>query len=175
MHNKIITATNLQEYFFSMLDIVNQKILSPLPMPILHYSSLVLDKYSKTSNYFSEVDGKISEKILGIKFLEAGLDAKNASAKFQDVADSSLMICGYFASHNSHKIVSLDYYQKLGQTAYMELSHLGVDYFDGKNIYEMMAMHFNKITHLFSLISDTSTHAHLDENSARLFITNKAS
>jgi hypothetical protein len=97
MHNdsdakKIILTTNLKAFFFDGLSELNKKSLCPVPESIIYYSSDVLDKFALSEDFFETSEGKVREKILGMKILEATQYNREEQRKiYKEVGDMSLM------------------------------------------------------------------------------------
>ncbi len=161
MENKekkeIITADSLREYFFDGLEKLNNKSLSPLPQEILGYSSEVLEKYSTTDRFYLEEDGRIKEKILGTKYLEAQKKSLIEQRRiYREIGDLSLMISGYFSSSVENKIVDSSFYKKLGQSAYLSLSAAAssFDKNDHPNLFKTMANCFDTLSYMLIALAN---------------------
>ncbi len=151
----IITDTSLQGYFFDQLTKVNKKSLCPVNEEFLFYSSNVLNKFSSSQNYFEVKDGKVREKILGIKLLEAQQNSREEQKRiYLDVGDTSLFLCGYFAGSLNRKIIDVSYYQNLGKLAYLHLDGLVPNYFGKNAFYKNLSELFELLAAMFSSISE---------------------
>src|SRR6476659_1712621 len=103
---KIVTASNLQGFFFEGLNELNKKSLCPVPESIIFHSSEVLDKFALSQDFFEVSEGKVREKILGMKLLEAmQMNREEQRRTYKEVADMSLLVCGYFSESVNKKIV----------------------------------------------------------------------
>jgi hypothetical protein len=152
--SQIILTGNLQAYFFEGLQALNRKSLCPVPDSILFYSSDVLGKFSLSTDFFEVNDGKVREKILGIKLLEATQLSKEEQRKvYKDVADMSLMVCGYFSESVNKKIVDVNYYAQIGKTAFTYLNNLSPKFLDIPHFYGMVATCFESTITLLSLLA----------------------
>ncbi len=152
--NKIITTNGLQEYFYESLLKINQQVSYPLPQKTIFYSSFVMEKYSLSQNFFSIEDGRVKNKILGISMLEANNLSKDGQEKaYRDVAEMTLMTCGYFRESVKRKIVDVSYYKHLGQTAYQNLDQLQGSYFGVPHFFKTISTSFELIVGLLSLYS----------------------
>jgi len=150
----LVLESSLQVFFYDHLQEFNKKSLAPLPNETIFYSSLVMDSYGDTSKFFEQVDGKAREKILGLKLLEAGqLSREKQKIAIRDVAETSLLICGYFADSLNKKIVDVKYYQDLGKIAYSRLNSMTPEAYDVPSFYKKMARSFDGITLLMNLVS----------------------
>ncbi len=151
---KLITATNLKAYFFEGLNELNNKSLCPVPQETIFYSSVVLDRYALSDSYFEFNEGRVREKILGMKLLEAGtlpLDAQKRT--YQEVGDTALMLCGYFSESVSKKLVDLSYYAQVGKTAYGRLNAFAPRHLDVPDFYSVLASSFENVTSLISMLA----------------------
>jgi hypothetical protein len=150
--DKIILTSSLRAYFFDGLSALNKKSLCPIPESIIYYSSDVLDKFALSREFFDYSDGKVREKILGIKLLEASQLSKDDQRRvYKEVADMSLMTCGYFFESVNKKMVDLQYYSQLGKMAYTQLNNINPSFLDIPSFYGMVATCFESLTTLMML------------------------
>jgi hypothetical protein len=159
MHNdsgarKIILSTNLKGFFFDGLSELNKKSLCPVPESIIYYSSDVLDKFALSEEFFEVSDGKVREKILGTKLLEATqMTREEQKRTYKEVGEMSLMVCGYFSQSVSKKIVDTQYYSQLGKMAYSHLNNVTPKFFDIPDFYGMVATCFEPLTTLMMILA----------------------
>lgn len=159
--SQIILNGNLQAYFFQGLQDLNKKSLCPVPESVLFYSSDVLEKFTLSEDFFEVNEGKVRQKILGIKLLEATQLTREEQKKvYKDVADMSLMICGYFAESVNNKMVDINYYAQVGKTAFTSLNTLMPNFLDIPYFYGMVATCFESTTTLMSLLANQSRSSH---------------
>ena len=103
---KIILSSNLKGFFFEGLSELNKKSLCPIPDSVIFYSSDVLDKFALSQDFFETSEGKVREKILGMKILEAiHLERDEQRKVYKEVGDMTLMVCGYFSQSVNKKMV----------------------------------------------------------------------
>ena len=153
-NSELILESSLQVFFYDHLQEFNKKSLTPIHNEIIFYSSLVMDSYGDSTKFFEQVDGKSREKFLGIKLLEsAQLPKEKQKAMLKDVAETSLLICGYFSESLNKKIVDVKYYHDLGKMAYSRLNHITPEAYNVPSFYKVMAHSFNGITLLMNLVS----------------------
>lgn len=163
-NKKIILQSNLQGYFFEGLNALNKKSLCPVPESVIYYSSDVLDKFALSQDFFDVSEGKIREKILGIKLLEASqLNRDEQKRVYKDVADMSLMVCGFFFESTQKKLVDNQYYSQIGKMAYSHLDAVAPNFLDIPSFYQMFATCFESMTTLMSLLA-TQNRSGLDNN-----------
>lgn len=151
---KLITATNLKAYFFEGLNELNNKSLCPVPQETIFYSSVVLDRYALSDSYFEFNEGRVREKILGMKLLEAGTLPVDAQKRtYQEVGDTALMLCGYFSESVNKKLVDLSYYAQVGKAAYGRLNTFAPRHLDVPDFYSVLASSFENVTSLISMLA----------------------
>ena len=161
---KIILKTNLQGFFFEGLNTLNKKSLCPVPESVIYYSSDVLDKFALSQDFFEISDGKVREKILGMKLLEATQLGREEQRKvYKEVADMSLLVCGYFSESTNKKLVDAQYYSQIGKMAYSQLNNVAPTFLDIPSFYNMFATCFESITTLMSILATQSRNG-LDNN-----------
>lgn len=159
MHNdqgrkQIILSTNLKGFFFEGLSELNKKSLCPVPESIIYYSSDVLDKFSLSEEFFETSEGKVREKILGMKLLEASQFGREEQKKiYREVGEMSLMVCGYFSESVNKKIVDREYYAQLGKMAYSHLNSVSPKFLDIPHFYGMVSTCFGTVTTLMHLLA----------------------
>ncbi|MFL5784537.1 MAG: hypothetical protein ACJ76H_08020 [Bacteriovoracaceae bacterium] len=148
---KIITASNLQGFFFEGLNELNKKSLCPVPESIIFYSSEVLDKFALSQDFFEVSEGKVREKILGVKLLEAMQMSRDEQKRtYKEVADMSLLVCGYFSESVNKKIIDTHYYAQLGKMAYGHLNSVSPTFLDIPSFYSMVSTCFEAMTTLMA-------------------------
>ena len=154
---KIILQANLQGFFFEGLNALNKKSLCPVPESAIFYSSDVLDKFALSQDFFEVTEGKVREKILGMKLLEAShLTREEQRRVYKEVADMALMVCGYFAESRQKKIVDAQYYAQIGKMAYTQLNSISPSFLDIPSFYHMFATCFESMTTLMSIMANQS-------------------
>ncbi len=152
--SEIILETSLQSFFFDQLTEVNKKSLYPLPQETIFYSSTVMDKYSESENFFENVEGRIREKILGLKLLESQSMSKQGQKRIlSDIGDTALFMCGYFSEAINRKLVDSRYYMTLGIMAYQRLDHFKPDYLEVPSFYLNLSRSFSTITLLIGTVA----------------------
>jgi hypothetical protein len=162
---KIVLQTNLQGYFFDGLNTLNKKSLCPVPESVIFYSSDVLDKFALSQDFFDVSDeGKVREKVLGLKLLEATQLSREEQRKvYKEVADMSLWVCGYFSESTHKKIVDAQYYSQIGKMAYSHLNSMAPSFLDIPSFYNMFATCFESMTTLMSILA-TQNRTGIDNN-----------
>lgn len=152
--NEIILETSLQAFFYDQLVEINQKSSRPLPTETIFYSSLVMDHFGDSGRYFEIEDGRVRDKVLGLKLLESSNRSKTEQKRIlKDVGDTALLVCGYFSDSVNQKIVDLSYYQELGQMAYRRLNSFIPEFYNYPEFFTVMSDKFHAMTNLMTLIS----------------------
>ncbi|MDD4975250.1 MAG: hypothetical protein PHY93_12905 [Bacteriovorax sp.] len=153
--SNLVLENSLQVFFFDLLIEANKKSMCPLPNEIIFYSSLVMDKFGSSNSYFEVVDGKIREKILGIKLLEScQLPKDKQKTAVKDVGETALLLCGYFSDSLNRKIIDTKYYNEIGTLAYSRLNSFIPKAYDIPNFFDKMSKNFHQVTNLIGLISE---------------------
>ena len=153
--NRIITVPDLRSFFFQNLDEINNRSLCPVPQEAIFYSSDVMEKFAHSETYFEITEGRMREKILGMKLLEATtLSREDQRRVYQDVGDTALMVCGYFAeSVTKKKILDTGYYMQLGAMAYSHLNNVVPRHMDVPSFFNVLASSFVPLTSLISMLA----------------------
>lgn len=152
--NTITLESSLQGFFFDELNNVNRKSSNPLPQETIYYSSNVMDKFGSTENFFEFDEGKVREKILGLKLLESSqLSTAQQKAALLDVGDTALIVCGFFSDSLNKKLVDARYYRDLGITAYNRLNSYVPEIMEVQDFYQDLGRRFDALTTLMTVIS----------------------
>lgn len=152
-NQNIILSESLKSYFFEQLRELNKQSLCPVPEEAIYYSSEVLERCAFSKEFFHFEDGKPREKVLGVELLQAGsYSLEKKKRVYKDVGDTALVMTGYFSKSISEKILSNDYYIRLGQTAYEKLNGAQPRCFDIPSFYKVMATSFENLAQMMSII-----------------------
>jgi len=151
---EIITVPSLQTYFYESLSELNKKAVCPVPQELVYYSSNVLDQFSLSHAFYDEREGRVREKILGTRLLEATQVSRDEQKRiYKDVGDTALFLCGYFAESTQKKLVDAHYYSQLGRSAYQNLNGVVPKFFDVPSFYSMLSTSFGPLTDLISKLA----------------------
>ena len=152
---EVVWGTSLQGYFFEELNKINDKSSRPLPQKTIVYSSWVMSNLGESEKYFDTREGKVREKVLGVKLMESGqMSVEQRKRVLWDIGDTSLLLCGYFFKSMNNKIVDISYYQGLGKTAYRRLDAIVPEMYDTNAFFKMLAELFDDMTAVISIVSD---------------------
>lgn len=149
---------DLKTFFYQSLIKINGKSLSPIPEGAILYSCDVLERMSLTQDFYElKENGKVSEKILGLNILKAeSLDLEQRKLIYKDVADTALVLVGYFPNSINTKIVDKNYYVELGKVAYKKMDSCYPDYLDIPGFYKQLSLCFEGLTRLLKIFSETN-------------------
>jgi hypothetical protein len=163
-NSSIVLETSLQTFFYQKLQEINHKCTKPIPDEAVFYSSLVMDQFGESKKYFEIQEGKVREKVLGMKLLESShLPKSHQKVVLRDVGDTALLICGYFSESVNNKIVDLRYYQDLGKTAYNRLNGMSPLVYDKKDLFALISKYFYELTELIGFYSKSNDHFDPDQ------------
>lgn len=142
----IILTSSLKGYFFESLSALNNESVCPMPQSLIYYSSDLLERMSLSEDFFEIHEGKVKEKILGLKLLESSeLPAHEQVRVLRDVADTSLLVSSYFCDSLKKKVVDENYYIQIGKNAYERLNNVSPHYLDIPSFYHMLATSFDRV------------------------------
>ena len=151
---KILLDSNLQSFFYEVLQDFNLRSSHPVRQEAIFYSSLVMNQYNDSTKYFEQVDNRIREKVLGIKLMEATqLPKEKQKQTLKDIADTSLLVCGFFNDSLNKKLVDARYYQEIGKMAFCRLNSFTPEAYNVPSFFKLMSLHFSDLTLLMSLAS----------------------
>lgn len=152
--SKILLGTSLQAFFYDHLQEFNSKSLNPLRQETIFYSSMVMDNYGESTKFFEQVGDRAREKILGIKLMESSQFPREKQKQvLRDIAETSLLICGYFHDSLNKKLIDARYYEDIGKMAYIRLNSFAPEAYDVPSFFKLMASHFSDVTLLMGLVS----------------------
>lgn len=155
--SKIIVSPSLKAFFFESLSQINADSLCPMPQSLIYYSSELLERACLSEDYFDVQEGKIKEKILGLKLLEASTMSHSEQVRvLRDVADTSLIVSGYFSDSIKKKMVDPSYYFHIGKNSYERLNNLSPQYLDIPSFYHMLSTSFDHLSLLLKKFSIAS-------------------
>lgn len=161
---EIIQVSDLTSFFYDRLYSANNKSLCPVPEETIFYSSNVLNKYSLSTEFFDLTSGRVKEKVFGVSFLNASSKSKEEQKKiYKDIADTSLVLTGFFSDSVKRKIIDLNYYIKIGQMAYSKMYSLDETFMDIPHFYKVMATCFENVSTLIQLVHTDNKLNNLNE------------
>lgn len=147
----IIIQSNLKAYFYEQLSLLNKKSTTPVPEFTLQYVSETMERMALSQNYFEQKDGKLSEKILGIKLLESEhLNKSEQKRIVKDIGDTALLTSSYFFESINKKLLDERYYIQLGKSAYLKANELTPRSFDIPNFFKVIATSFERLVDIIN-------------------------
>lgn len=156
-NTSIILGESLRGYFYQSLSEINKKSLCPVPEETIFYSSEVLFTYSSSEKFFDMSDGQVREKILGMKLLEAAnLNSDQRKREYKEIADTALVLTGYFSKSIDSKLVDTSYYMQIGKSAYESMNSLAPRCYDIPSFYKMMATCFESLTKIMTIFGENN-------------------
>jgi hypothetical protein len=171
MNSKIILENSLQSFFFDQLQDVNKKSISPLMNETIHYSSMVMDQFGESGKLFELNEGRVREKILGLKLLEStNMSRVEQRRVLRDIGDTALFVCGFFSPSLNNKIVDSKYYQDLGQIAYQRLNSIEPESYKIKSFYSILSQSFGQLTNIMSVIAQRMAEISEDQKYSDILI-----
>lgn len=152
--NKIILGKDLKAFFYKELDLINSQAVKPISEEILFYSAGVLENYTSSERYFETDGSKVRDKTLGQKLLESNhLCGVAKERAFQDIGETSLVLCGVFRDSLNSKLVDLSFYHDVGQNAFSGLDSFRPFEFNMHGFYQKVSENFGYITDLLFTVS----------------------
>lgn len=153
---KLILNESLQSFFLDSLTEQNKKSLRPVPSEALYYSSEVLNDFVNPARFFELNDeGKVRQKILGLKLLEAyQFTVSEQKRMYKDVGESALILCGMFNESVNRKILDINYYHSVGKEAYGRLNSIEREAYNRQEFYDLIADCFATLTTLINRVAN---------------------
>lgn len=156
--NKVLIAS-AEEYFRDLVKegFVQRKIKTAAH--IQNYIASLLYYYMDAKNLFEEnsIDGMAESKTLAEQLMLASqkeVPVKNNLLK--KLGDRSLYISGFFGDSLQRKLIDVDYYAQIGQTAYSTLAHHTQEDTHAR-IYQIIASKFIELMDVLTYISQKAT------------------
>lgn len=162
---KIILNESLKGFFYKSLSEINKKSLCPVPEETIYYSSEVLCNYSFSSQFYDISSGQVREKILGMKLLEAAnYSSEKQKRIYKEIADSALVLTGYFSKSIETKIIDTSYYIQIGKTAYDNMNSLSPHCYDIPSFYKMMSTCFENLIRIMMIFGEKNNSNFTDQD-----------
>lgn len=154
--SSFLVNQSLGSYFYEKLSFLNKKSLCPVPQELIYYSSQVLEGSLHSENFFDLSDGKVKDKVLGLRLLESKAKTKEEKKRsLKEIGDTSLLVAGYFSESLNKKLVDENYYREIGKMAYLELDAFMPNFLDVKSFYRSVATGFETLSRLLSLLAES--------------------
>ncbi|ANO50226.1 hypothetical protein [Woeseia oceani] len=155
----VVAVADLREFFRESIDeaIANQRV--SVDAHTTHYVVNVLTLFSRSEEFYEDSGEVYGLKPLAMMLLDAteARSAAERSAVLQRLGDVALFVSGFFADSLAHKLVDLDYYVKMGGTAYGSLSEEIRGTARGRalaDVYEELARKFQIVVDVLNEVRD---------------------
>lgn len=155
----VMAVTDLRDFFRESIDdaIANQRVT--VDAHTTHYVVNVLTLFSRSEEFYDDSGEVYGLKPLAMMLLDAteANSVAERSAVLQRLGDVALFVSGFFADSLAHKLVDLDYYIKMGGTAYGSLSDEIRGTARGRalaDVYEELARKFQIVVDVLNEVRD---------------------
>lgn len=173
-NDSILTTTCLSDFFYKDLSTRNKTKSCPIPEEFVFYSSLTLEKYAFTEKYFDTGENGVSEKILGLRYLESqNKPGDERLAELKDIGDTVLVLLGFFSDSINKKLISRDYYFAIAKNAYSDLNKMDMQFYDIPNFYDLFASSLNNTIVLLEDMAQDFRNPGNDQYLINLDVNNK--
>ena len=146
------------DYFRAAVEGAFSSLKIDAPEQVRYYLVSILSKFVASDNLFPKRDdGTPEEDTLALQ-LASALEEENRELrrnKLRHLGDFSLYIAGYFAESLNRKVVDIDYYKKMGGTAYNEVANTPGGKQDNE-LFEELASGFPKYVDVLGQVSEES-------------------
>ncbi len=124
LYDRVVTVSSLRDFFRESINtaIDNQNVdVNPHTS---HYVVNLLTLFSRSENFYDETDEHCGVRPLALMLADAA-DAdtqEQRSSSLQRIGDVALFTAGFFADSLAYRPVDMDYYVRMGGSAYGSLS-----------------------------------------------------
>jgi len=152
--SEITLSNSLQGFFFDELLLMNETQKLPLHNEILFYVSQMMDHFMESKHFFEMADGRVSEKVLGVKLLESSnLSGTVKQKELQDIGDTALCLSGFFNQALEKKLVGPQYYYDIGISAYEQLNGLVPNLLHVDDFYKILSIKFKELAEYLTFLA----------------------
>lgn len=147
-----------QAFFHELITSALEKQRLKLEPETQFYLVNLLNQFLLTQNLFlQDSEGHLKEEPLALMIKDALEETTHEMQKllFRKVGDVSLYTSGFFQESLNRKLVDLDYYINVGETAYGHVAARAAS--DQKKIFEELAHRFSALVDVLAHISDQTT------------------
>ena len=159
----VMAVADLRDFFRESIDdaIANQGV--KVDSHTAHYVVNVLTLFSRSEEFYEDSGEVYGLKPLALMLLDASEagSVSERNAALQRIGDVALFVSGFFADSLAHKLVDLDYYIRMGGTAYGSLSDEIRGTARGRalaDVYEELARKFQIVVDLLNEVRDGARH-----------------
>jgi len=156
---EVMCVRNLQDYFRTSIDDVVSQQQVDIDPHAAHYVVNMLTLFSRSDELFDD-DGEVyGLRPLALMLADAA-EAETVEQRnhlLQRIGDVALFISGFFSDGLASKVVDVDYYIRMGGTAYGSLSEEVRGTFRGRvvaDIFKELAIKFQLVVDILNEISD---------------------
>jgi hypothetical protein len=157
--DRVVQVQNLADYFRTSIDGVMSRQGVDVDPHAAHYVVNLLTLFSRSEELYEDHGESYGLRPLALMMADAA-DAPTAAARnhaLQRIGDVALFISGFFADSLAYKPVDVDYYIRMGGTAYGSLSEEVRGTFRGNafaDIYRELAVKFQILVDVLNEVRD---------------------
>lgn len=157
----VITDVTIKEHFHESLGTALTSLKVNAEVETVHYLVNLLERFSKADTLFAMTPEGPQTPVLAFLYGQA-LEAKDLQTRFsilQRLGDVAMMISGIFPGSLGRKLVDVDYYIGMGESAYSSLSDMAErarNMRPLKRIYEELSENFKAFVDVLGEVAETS-------------------
>ena len=158
-NDRVVRVRNLADYFRTSIDGVISRQGVDVDPHAAHYVVNLLTLFSRSEELYEDHGESYGLRPLALMMADAA-EAQTAAARnhaLQRIGDVALFISGFFADSLANKPVDVDYYIRMGGTAYGSLSEEVRGTFRGNTfaaIYRELAVKFQVLVDVLNEVRD---------------------
>ena len=158
-NDRVVQVQNLTDYFRNSIDGVMSRQGVDVDPHAAHYVVNLLTLFSRSEELYEDHGESYGLRPLALMMADAA-EARTAVARnyaLQRIGDVALFISGFFADSLANKPVDVDYYIRMGGTAYGSLSEEVRGTFRGNafaDIYRELAIKFQVLVDVLNEVRD---------------------
>ena len=135
--------------FYTLVEEARKSSTTPLSEDLQSYLVLLLLRFMKMT--------QLVDSIFALDFLENIKKSNRESLQIlREIGDKCLLFSGLFPNRAKHRLVNVSYYVKLGQNAYLALSHHS--HTQLATFYENLSRQFVPLMDILHLIREMDSH-----------------
>ncbi len=161
----IRTTPNLQQFFYELVQNAVAEHKAAVSKEVEYYLVQLLSRFSKIENNAAQPHDEALCSLLH-RALEA--DRATQISLLRDLGDVALYIAGYFPESLSRKLIDIDYYIRMGGSAYGSVSSL-TQIPSIQSLYQELAEKFTAWTDLLTTVSSQAQAPHSEQDLLRLY------
>jgi hypothetical protein len=163
----VIVSANVREYFHDQIDAALSKQAVKVDDTTAVYLVDLLAAYTHAQALFEETDDGLEIKPLAMHYADAvgAASAAQRSAALRRLGDIALFISGLFSGSLNRKLVDIDYYIAMGESAYSYVHDLVAAHAAGREKRVLFAELADNFSDLVDVLSEVGEHSNLGSNS----------